>query len=65
MAKIKVELEVPDNKYCDYEYTVCPVCLESSWGKYYCALFDNDLEIDYDNGYCIRCDKCKQSEVEK
>lgn len=65
MAKIKVEFEVPDNKYCDYEYNVCPVCLEYEWGKYYCAIFDNDLEIDLDNGYCIRCNKCKQSEVEK
>ena len=65
MAKIKVEFEVPDNKYCDYEYNVCPVCLEHEWGKYYCAIFDNDLEIDLDNGYCIRCNKCKQSEMEK
>ena len=63
MAKIKLEIEVPTDKYCDDGYTICPVCLESSWGKYYCAIFDNDLEIDFNNGFCKRCDKCKQAEV--
>ena len=65
MPKIRVELEVIDSKYCDDGYTVCPVCLESNWGEYYCAIFGNDLEIDLDNGFCIRCDKCKQAEVEE
>lgn len=59
MTKIRVEIEVPNYKYCDDGYIICPVCLESSWGKYYCAIFDNDLEIDLDNGFCKRCDKCK------
>lgn len=63
MAKIKVEIEVPSDKYCDDGDTVCPVCLEGNWGKWYCAIFDNDLKIDLDNGCCIRCDECKQAEV--
>ena len=64
MAKIKVEIEVPSGKYCDTIYNVCPMCLEGNWGKYYCCLFDADLEIDKENDYsCIRCDKCKQAEV--
>lgn len=63
MAKIRVEIEVPTNKYCDCEDTVCPACLEGNWGKWYCAIFDDDLKIDLDSGNCKRCDKCKQSEV--
>ena len=61
--KIKVELEVPSDKYCDTEDTLCPVCMEGYWNKWFCAIFDEDLEIDSDSGYCIRCDKCKQAEV--
>ena len=64
--KIKVEIEVPDGEYCDCNKVdpVCPVCMEGYWNKCYCAIFNEDLEIDYDSGYCIRCDKCKQAEVE-
>ena len=65
--KIKVELEVPDGEYCDCNKVdpVCPMCLEGNWGICYCALFNVDLEIDEENSnYCIRCDKCKQAEVE-
>ena len=61
--KIKVELEVPTDKYCDTEDTLCPVCMEGYCNKWFCAIFDEDLEIDSDSGYCIRCDKCKQAEV--
>ena len=64
MPKIRVEIEVPSGEYCDYEDTVCPACLEGNWCKCYCAIFGNDLEIDYNNYSCIRCDKCKQSEVQ-
>lgn len=63
MPKIRVEIEVPTGKYCDYEDTLCSVCMEGNWGKWYCAIFENDLKIDLDNGFCIRCDKCKQAEV--
>lgn len=64
MPKIKVEIEVPDDKYCENEDTTCPMCLEGNWGMCYCAIFDDNLEIDSDSGCCIRCDKCKQAEVE-
>lgn len=63
MPKIKVEIEVPSDKYCDNEDTFCLACCEDNWGKCYCEIFDEDLEIDSDSGYCIRCDKCKQAEV--
>ena len=33
MPKIKIELEVPSDKYCDYEDTLCPVCMEGNWGE--------------------------------
>lgn len=63
MAKIKVEIEVPDGEYCDNEDTSCPMCLEGNWGKHYCMLFGNDVEIDIDNDYYYkRCEQCKQAE---
>lgn len=67
MPKIRAEIEVPDDKYCDTIDNVCPMCLEGNWGGWYCCLFDVDLETDSGNGYypCIRCDKCKQAEVEE
>ena len=66
MAKIRAEIEVLDDKYCDTIDDVCPMCLEGNWGKYYCCLFDADLEIDKENDYSyIRCDKCKQAEIEE
>lgn len=64
MTKIKVEIEVPTGKYCESEDNVCSMCLEGNWGKYYCCLFNVDLEMDEENShYCIRCDECKQAEV--
>ena len=64
MPKIKVEIEVPSGEYCENEDTTCPMCLEGNWGICYCCLFNVDLEIDEENSnYCIRCDKCKQAEV--
>lgn len=67
MAKIKVEIEVPDDKYCDTIDNVCPMLLEGHCGGWYCCLFDVDLETDSVNRYypCIRCDKCKQAEVKE
>lgn len=63
MGKIKIELEMPDNKYCDNVEYCCPCCYYDSYGNYRCALFDVELEIDENHGYCTRCDKCKQAEV--
>ena len=65
MPKIKVEIEVPSDKYCEREDIVCPMCFEREWGDFRCVLFDEELKLDEDNHhYCIRCDKCKQVEVE-
>ena len=63
MAKIRVETEVPSDKYCERVDNVCPMCFEHEWGDYRCVLFDNDLKIDDNNHCCIRCDECKQAEV--
>ncbi len=63
MAKIKVEVEVPNGEYCDKTGDICPMCYEGDWGEYYCLLFGGELEIDDNNYYCIRCDKCKQAEA--
>lgn len=66
MPKIRVEIDVPDGKYCDNEDTICPMCLERNLSECYCCLFESDLEIDEENQwYCIRCDKCKQAEVKE
>lgn len=66
MPKIKVELEVPNGNYCESAGNVCPMCLEGNWGKWYCCLFDVDLETDANNSYyCKRCDKCKQLKEKK
>ena len=64
MAKIKVEIKVPNCEYCEDENTICPMCIEREWGDFRCALFGRKLEIDYDNHNFIRCDRCKQAEVE-
>ena len=63
MAKIKVELEVPDGEYCDCDDT-CSLLEQGCYGQYWCSLYGDQLEIDKDNWYyCKRCDKCKQAEV--
>ena len=63
MAKIRVEFEVTSGDYCDNKNTTCPACCEDNCGRCYCAIFDEDLETDANNGYyCKRCDKCKQAE---
>lgn len=33
MPKIKVEIEVPSDKYCDTIDNVCPMLQEGNWGK--------------------------------
>lgn len=65
MPKIKVEIEVPYGEYCDKIEFICPMRSEYEWGDYRCALFGDKLEIDDNNLCCIRCDKCKQAEVEE
>ena len=66
MTKIRAEIDVIDSNYCENEDTTCPMCLVGDWGQYYCALFDNALEMDEENHhYCKRCEKCKQAEVER
>lgn len=63
MAKIKVEIEVPNGEYCDCS-VFCPLLENDDFGQFWCPLY-GDLEVDNDNGYHIkRCDKCKQAEVE-
>ena len=64
MAKIRVEIEVPDGEYCETKDNICPACCEDNWGRCYCAIFDDNLKTDSDVDYCIRCDKCKQAEVQ-
>ena len=32
MAKIRAEIEVLDDKYCERKDDVCPMCLEGNWG---------------------------------
>lgn len=65
MAKIRVETEVPDSKYCD-KNPYCPMCQDVFMGVKRCALFGVALEKVFTNsGYhCERCDECKQAEVE-
>lgn len=54
MAKIKVEIEVPEN---------CKDCMMFDGEYRYCDLFDNYIIYDvYENSF-KRCDECKQSEV--
>ena len=63
MTKIRVEIEVPDGKYCDSIDAVCPMCFDGEWGTFRCALFNGELEIDDNYPRIIRCDECKQAEV--
>lgn len=66
MAKIRVEIEVPNGEYCDdVDDGYCPMCEHNIWGEFHCLLFDVELKIDKENDYsCIRYAKCKQAEVE-
>ena len=63
MAKIRVEVEVPSGEYCDTMDNICPMCIQHGWGGNRCVLFRNELETDENNLCSIRCDKCKQAEV--
>ena len=64
MAKIRVEIEVPNGQYCDYG-EICQLLENEQFGQSWCPLYCDNLEVDMDNGYYLkRCDKCKQAEVE-
>lgn len=63
MAKIRVEVEVPE-QYCD-KSPYCPMCQDVFMGVKRCALFGVALEKKFTNNgyYCERCDECKEAEV--
>ena len=63
MPKIKVEIEVPNDKYCKN----CIYCRRDEKG--YCYLFNKGLKVertDWNWGKIdiLRCDECKQAEVQ-
>lgn len=60
MTKIRVELEVPDGKYC----TTCEYCKYIASDFAVCTLFDNAIILSDQDSLPKRCEKCKQSEVE-
>lgn len=41
MTKIRAEIEVPNDEYCESADNVCPMCLEGNWGK--CENFGEDV----------------------
>lgn len=62
MAKIRIEIEVevPSCRYCVHRYgNTCNLFCEEL--TIYGTIYGNDGEDDW--GY-IRCDECKQAEVE-
>lgn len=65
MAKIKVEIEVPNGNYCDdVDDGYFPMCERNIWGECFCLLFNRKLELDKENDEnCKRCAECKQAEV--
>lgn len=56
MAKIKVELEVPEN---------CKNCMIFDDDRYCCMLFGKYIPFDVHNNIFKRCDECKQAEVKE
>ena len=65
MAKIRVEIEVPNGNYCDdIDAGFCSLFERNMWGECFCLLFNRKLEPDKKNDEnCKRCDECKQAEV--
>lgn len=55
MAKIKVEIEVPEN---------CKNCMMFDDEYRYCVLFSNYITLDVYNNIFKRCDECKQAEIQ-
>ena len=70
MPKIRVEIEVPNVKYCKTcEYREC--CKACEYSRYDasdfagCTLFSGAITLREKDGLPERCDKCKQAEVEE
>lgn len=61
MPKIRVELEVPDSKYCK----TCDHCRYIASDLAICTLFGYTIPLHAPDRYPERCDKCKQAEVEE
>ena len=59
MAKIKVEIEVPDGKYCKD----CDYCRYASSDLAICNLFGYTMPLHAPDRYPERCDECKKAEV--
>ena len=60
MPKIKVEIDVPDGKYCK----ACEYCRYIASDLAVCALFGYTIPLKAPDRYPERCDKCKQAEVQ-
>lgn len=60
MPKIRVELEVPDSKYCRN----CKYCKYVAGDYAICALFGSTI-LKGEDILPKRCKKCKQAEVEE
>lgn len=60
MAKIMVEIEVPDGKYC----RTCEYCKYVASDFAVCHLFDNAIILQDFSKMPERCWKCIQAEVE-
>lgn len=54
MIKVRVETEVPSGKYCDD----CIYNYYDMAGFHWCILFNKKIQL------AVRCDECKQAEVE-
>lgn len=61
MAKIRVEIEVPNSKYC----RTCEYCKYIASDYAVCSLFDNAIILQELDKVPERCDECIQAEVEE
>ena len=61
MAKIRVEIEVPDGKYCK----TCEYFRYAASDFGICTLFDRTILLRAPDRYPERCEKCKNAEVEE
>ena len=70
MPKIRVEIDVPNVKYCKAcEYReYCKACEYSRYGAgdfAGCTLFAGAITLREQDGLPERCEQCKQAEVEE
>lgn len=61
MPKIRVEIEVPDDKYC----TRCEYFKYIAYDMGVCTLFGSAIPLPASNRRPERCKQCKQAEVEE